>query len=595
MDFRQTPATMAPAESAAAAAPSWTVRAPMAWIGAVAVLLLVCGAARLAHPAFGLADLFLWEQDLPVAVLTAALMLVLRFVGLRPLPALGVGAASGPWRIAAVIAVLAGTVAMAGWALVCRRYPLSMDEFLATFDAAIFRQGHLSALVPEAWRGFMRTLQPQYMLYVPDGASWTSAYLPVNAMVRAAFERLGSPALAGAAWAVLAIAAVFGVARRLWPARPDAALLAALLLASSSQFLITAMTPYANAAHLALNMAWLWLFLRGGRVGHAGAAGVALLACGLHQVVFPPLFAGPFILELWLARRWRPALFHTLVYAAIGLFWISYWRLMLPAGPPATGAADVGAGYFQARVVNLLTHVDPAGWGLMAKNLLRFTVWQNPLTVALALWGGWAAVRAGGLLRAVVLGMAATVLLMTVILPTQGHGWGYRYLHGFLGGLCLLAAYAWIGLTQGQGAEERRRGWTLAVVCVGFSLLVLLPVRAWQVRGFIAPYAEAYAAIARADADVVAVDATGMFYAEDLVRNDPWLRNRPKVIDLVAIDDAQIRALCATQSVVVFDRTGGFGIRPSAYPPEALAEIAASRALMRELSCGRQVLKAAGP
>jgi hypothetical protein len=308
-------------------------------------------------------------------------------------------------------------------------------------------------------------------------------------------------------------------------------------------------------------------------------------------VIFHPLFAAPFVLQLWLERRWRPALFHTLAYAAIGLFWISYWRLALPAGHAPGAAGDPGVDYFHARVLPLLAKVDLAGWSLMAKNLLRFVLWQNPVAVALALGGAAAAVRARGTLRALLAGMALTVATMTLLMPSQGHGWGYRYLHGFLGGLSLVAVSAWVGATEAAG--ERRRGWSLILAGAAFSLLVLAPVRALQVRSFIAPYAAAARTIARADADVVAVDPTGMFYASDLVRNDPWLRNRPKVVDLVTATPAQLRALCASGSVAVFDRTGGFGLRSSDYPPEALAHIAASRALMDRLGCGEMRLAAA--
>jgi membrane associated rhomboid family serine protease len=62
--------------------------------------------------------------------------------------------------------------------------------------------------------------------------------------------------------AALAVVAIFGVARRLWPARLDAALLSALLVATSLQVLVTSMTSYAMTAHLTLNLIWLWLFDR---------------------------------------------------------------------------------------------------------------------------------------------------------------------------------------------------------------------------------------------------------------------------------------------------------------------------------------------
>lgn len=566
-------------------AASWTARAPMAWMAACAILMLAASLGRLVSPAFDIADLFLKEQDWPAAVIAGAFMLALRFL---PLPPLAFDLARRPARVAAGAAACAFAVALIGWPLVCRSYPLSMDEFLATFDAAILREGHLSATVPPAWRAFTTALQPQFMVTTADHSLWVSDYLPVNAMILSLVGRLGTPALAGAAWAVLAIAALCGVARRLWPQRPDAAVLAVLLLASSSQFLVTAMTPYAMSAHLALNMAWLWLFLRGGRLGCAGAAAVGFLACGLHQVVFHPLFVAPFVLQLWWERRWRSALFYTAAYAAIGLFWISYWAIALPV-EAAGSAGSMGAGNFPARVAALVAKVDPAGWSLMAKNLLRFLLWQNPLAVALAAMGAVAAVRTRGPLRALLAGMVLTVLAMTVLMPSQGHGWGYRYLHGFLGGVCLVAASAWVALTPAP--EDRARGWSLALASVAFSLVVLLPLRGWQVRNFIGPYAAAARAIAQTDAKVVAVDPTGMFYAGDLVRNDPWLRRRPRVIDLVTTSADELSALCASNSVAVFDQAGGFGLKPADYPAPILARVAAKRASMARQGCGEAKVK----
>src|SRR5208282_587380 len=135
------------------------------------------------------------------------------------------------------------------------------------------------------------------------------------------------------------------------------------LLATSSQFLITAMTPYAMTAHLTVNLVWLWLFLRGGRLGHAGAIAVAFLACGLHQLIFHPLFAAPFILQLWLERRYRAALFYTLAYALIGAFWIAYPTIalgLMVGAAPAAGAVQAtaaGAG-FRGEVLGLLSEFD---------------------------------------------------------------------------------------------------------------------------------------------------------------------------------------------------------------------------------------------
>src|SRR6185369_7189537 len=114
---------------------------------------------------------------------------------------------------------------------------------------------------PLQWRALVPQLEPMFMLQTPGHAFWASGYLPVNAALQAIGLRLGLPGLVSPLLAGLAVVATWGVGRRLWPDKPGLALLAAILLATSSQFLLTAMTPYAMTAHLALNMTWLWLFL----------------------------------------------------------------------------------------------------------------------------------------------------------------------------------------------------------------------------------------------------------------------------------------------------------------------------------------------
>jgi len=119
---------------------------------------------------------------------------------------------------------------------------------LALFDARIFASGHLMAEAPPQWRSFVPALEPMFMLQTPGHRFWASGYLPVNAALQAIgiairLNGLISPLLAG-----LAVVSTWAVGRRLWPDRPNAALVAAMLLATSSQFLVTAMTPYAMTA-----------------------------------------------------------------------------------------------------------------------------------------------------------------------------------------------------------------------------------------------------------------------------------------------------------------------------------------------------------
>jgi hypothetical protein len=83
------------------------------------------------------------------------------------------------------------------------------------------------------------------------------------------------------------------------------------------------------------------------------------------------------------------------------------------------------------------------------------------------------------------------------------------------------------------------------------------------------------------------VDKSGLLIAEDLVRNDLFLRNRPKVLDLGHLNETDIADLCARYSIAVFDRAQGLALGILAnnmYQPND-----AMRTAMARLSCGSQV------
>jgi hypothetical protein len=337
-------------------------------------------------------------------------------------------------------------------------------------------------------------------------------------------------------------------------------------------------------AHLALNLLWLRLFLRDDAPGHAGAVGVGFLATGLHQIVFHPLFALPFLMRVAIARRWRLALFYFCAYAAIGLFWSMYWRLLLAANGVAPDAsASVGGGFMIHRIAGMLQSFGWSSGDDMAKNLVRFIAWQNPLLAPLACLAAPCVWRGEGLARPLAAGIALTLLVMFVLMPYQGHGWGYRYLHGLLGGACLLAAQGWVRLT---GAETSRRVAQARAVFVAAciaALVVLIPARALEAHRFLAPYAEAFAEIRRTAADVVLVDDARTPFAADLVRNDPYLRDRPKVLLLRRIAPARLRALCRRHSVAVFsEREAAAAGLPTTPAPTGTP---AAAALLRAARC----------
>jgi hypothetical protein len=496
-----------------------------------------------------LTTFFFQTQDRVCLVGMTSLFLALAFM-LPTIKTSGIAhiVAARPRMIVWIMALGVFAVGVFGAHAVFNNYDLSRDEILADFDSIIFRTGKFAAVITTEWRPFAAALQPRFMLPIADGA-FASAYLPVNAVFRAIMGSITSPLLAAAA-----IVATFGVARRLWPTRVEVAVLCAVLVATSSQVLITSMTSYAMTAHLALNMIWLWLFLRDDKVGHSGAIASGFLACGLHQLVFHPLFAAPFIARLWLSGRRPLALIYLTSYVAICLFWILYWKLALTwQGLSLQAADDTGPTYFAARVLALLAGFNPAGADLMLKNILRFVVWQSPALLPLSFLAYQAIRRDTGIARELLAGILLTLAAMFILLPFQGHGWGYRYLHGLIGSAALLSGYGWIVLSERTTEDEISKGRMVIAICSAFALFVLLPIHAIQAHYFVLPYFKASEAIARAPTDVVVIDTSRLMYAEDLVRNDPFLRNHPKVLDLLNLSKEDIERLCSRYSGATFD------------------------------------------
>jgi hypothetical protein len=557
--------------------------------GAITVAVLALASAPYSLPP--ITHYYFVVQDMPVLLLVASFFLLAHLL-LRTSPA-PTPTWLEPRYAAPTLWTAVGTVCLTvyvGTRLVCLDYALSVDEFMALFDSRIIAAGRLLAPVAPEWRDLVPALQPIFRLPVPDDAYWVSSYLPMNAGLRAGFLWLGWPALAGVVFAAVSLLALYAIARSLWPTRADAAIVSVALLAGSSQFLVTAMTPYAMAAHLALNLVWLWLFLRGTWPSHIMAVGVAFVACGLHQVAFHPLFAAPFLVSLVLARRWLLAFYYGGAYGAIVLFWILYWSLLLGLGStPVDQSGDVGLAYFIQRVADMVD-LRTSNLILMSANLLRFLAWQAPLMLPLALVGAFAWRGRNAVVLHLALGIALTLAAVLVLMPFQGHGWGYRYLHGLLGSFALLAAQSWIWLSDRLAHMRKQLAFAL-LASIALSVLVLLPWRLAQVYAFVRPYAAATSAIGSAKQDVVIVDASNVWYGVDLVRNDPFLSASPKVLDLASLREQQLAEVCARHRVAIFDEEDaamlGLRLAPG-MPPEAVSRARQLREAMRLLGCGSE-------
>jgi hypothetical protein len=157
---------------------------------------------------------------------------------------------------------------------------------------------------------------------------------------------------------------------------------------------------------------------------------------------------------------------------------------------------------------------------------------------------GW---RRNGLVRALALGPLLTVVAMAILLPEQGHGWGYRYLHGLLGNFALLAGFGWQAWRSRQADSERR------VRTATWMTLVAMLWLGWQAHRLIFPFTAIEARIATSRADYVLIDDSAVPFARDRVINGPDLAGRPiRLAASAVLPDPAWRALCAGRTVMLF-------------------------------------------
>src|SRR5205823_4451703 len=126
---------------------------------------------------------------------------------------------------------------------------------------------------------------------------------------------------------------------------------------------------------------------------------------------------------------WRRATLYTISYATIGLFWYALYGAVAisSAGlvPEATAAAG-RVSNFGTPILSRFHSVDFATIVLMTRNGMRFMAWQNPLSFVLLAAALVSARAWSAPLVKLAVGVGLTVLVAALVMPFQGHGWGYR-------------------------------------------------------------------------------------------------------------------------------------------------------------------------
>lgn len=526
------------------------------------VLILIVSAGCLTARGNSLPLYQMQTQDLPVLLVLAATVCFTAFKA----PALRL-----PARLPRRRALLLGGLALAslvvwGAYAVFENYPLSRDEHMVVFDMAIYNSGRLAQPLPPFWRPYAGALVPDFLVNEKMPIGIVSGYLPINALLRLGFSKLANPvwfnpllALAGG-WALL------DIARREFGPNDRVCWVVLLIYGLSAQMLVSAMTPYSVTAHMALNLMWLAAFLRGGKAGHALAIFIGFLAVGLHQLVFHPVFVAPFLLWRLKQGQWRIVLLYAAAYVVIVAWWAAYPLLLAVQSAPGTTSTmgETHRNFLTERVLALLTHRTPGTTGLMVLNMLRFFAWQNFALLPLLVAAVPVARRQGGLAGSLLLGVLVWVAIVTLLMPYQGLGWGFRYLSPYLGSFALIAGFGYRDLARRNG--DRADGMILSLSAV--TAIVALPFLLVTTRSFAQPYLALEGLIARQKTPVVVIDTAVSNPADeswalhplDQVRNLPDLSERPIRLSGNRVNAAMIEQLCAKGPVTMLSRHDMHGV-----------------------------------
>ena len=424
-----------------------------------------------------------------------------------------------------VLGVIAAGIGWLGWRLVFDQFLLSGDEFLADWAASTLRTGSLEAPVPEHLRGVGAALTSAYGSYVPDHGALRAGYLPGWAAVRGVFGALGDPSLANPLLNLVGVLAIARTMRQVAPDRPVAALAAAAFAAASAQVVVGGMTAFAMPGYFALNAVWLMLWTAPGAWPFAAAL-LGVVATGWHNPAMHPLFVAPFLLLPLRERRWGLLAWTATVYLVVGLLWLEVYF-----GYRDGAAVIAGVGASPLSLPDLRRLVSQAGY------LTLLTTWQAPVVIGLAAVAlkQWRSLPS--VLRDAALSFAGIWLFFLFFTEPQGNGWGYRYVHGHLSVLCLLAGWGAASLPWTRGTAR-----ALVASCL-LSVVLLLPVRGWQIHGYVAPFAATDRYLSEQPAGTaLLIDPLDVWYGVDLARNPPDVPAPPR-LNMRRTGPAEVQAL----------------------------------------------------
>ena len=458
-------------------------------------------------------------------------------------------------RLPVIVALVVLVSTCIGRFAVYQNFDLCIDECLNDFEVKILDQHHLVATVPVEWRDDQAALKVPYENYNATHGYWASGFLPGFASLDYVFSQFDLSWALSPVLAALSIVLLASLARRTFS---DQALLAGnlaiLLLALSPQFLAMAMTKFAWPAHLCGTLLWVWLFSHPNRLLFLLTPILGALLIGLHQPHVHPLMAAPFVLRLAYTGRWRDFAWFVVWYLIGAWGWYQVFGLLRPTAFSTGGDLNNLLPASAASIIPVLLSLIFATF-----HAVTLFAWTTPvmipfLAMFLSTWRQQPAVVQDGFFA-----VCLTFGFYLSFPHPQGHGWGFRYLHSVYGLLALAAAGGALTLyREGWNSQVSKALWASVI----FSLAIQIPYRVYEIRSMVRPLALTWNYISSRPTDFVIIKTSEFWYSWDLIRNDPWLRQKPLVFNGDKLTPEQWSDLGrrGTVTVIGANEVKGFGV-----------------------------------
>lgn len=277
---------------------------------------------------------------------------------------------------------------------------------------------------------------------------------------------------------------------------------------------------------------------------------IGFFALGLHNPFVHALFVTPFLISLLWEKRFKLIGYFGSVYAVAVIAWFFWWTQV-------SRLPDDFVKTFQL----------PGSYQVLIQpmNLALLFSWQSLVASVSAVMTMVYWRDLSPLFRTLAGGCLLTFIFYFFYPLDQVLGWGYRFFYGVLGNFVLLATAGWYRLRDIFGLKK---AWGFLLLGTGLALLVQFPIRCLQVETFVRPFSRSVRYIQSLPQPFLVIDPYEVWYAQLLVRNDPFLRNHPKRLFADRLSEEQKARLEALGDVhyIEPEELARYGMHPISPP-----------------------------